>query len=173
MNFSRPFAIVLLAMLSIPLSAAELVAGNDFTKPIEAILSSWIIKPEEANLVTRKEEGKLSFLSLASTAPGSAQLRQDIKVPENAKTLTLSLNVRVSGVIKGEKAWNVPRVVILWKGDKEKKQQFPINFNKDAPWTKKTFTIIVPAEYTAFSLWVGPHSCTGVMDIAEMSIISE
>jgi len=166
-------AVVAVLMFTASLGAAELVAGNDFSKPKETILTSWKVKAEEAAGISQMTEGGLSFIRLTCKAPGSVLMRQDIAIPADAKTLTLEFNLRVSDVARGEKRWNVPRIAILWRGDTEKTQQVQFNFTKAADWDTQRSVIPIPGDYKAFSLWVGTPSGTGVMDISTLSIQAE
>lgn len=166
-------ATVILLLLSTTGMAMELVKGADFTTEIDPILSAWQVKPDERPRITRKSEGKISYISLTSAAPDSTLMRQTIAVPAGTKTLHLRIKARASGVVQGEKWYCVPRLAVQWVGDKEYSKQFVINYRKDADWTVQTHIIAVPDEFTSFEVVVGIPKGTGVMDVSELSLQAE
>lgn len=164
-----------ITLLLLPLTgmAMELIKGGDFTQEIDPILSAWQVKPDERSRITQNTENQTSYITLTSSAPESTLMRQTIAVPPGTKTLHLHIKARISGVIRGEKWYCVPRLAIQWVGDKEHSKQFVIDYRKDSDWNEQHHTIAVPDEFTSFELVLGTPKGTGVMDVAKLSLQTE
>jgi hypothetical protein len=128
-------------------STASLIANGNLE--LDANADAWPDQwPRAKDGIRWEKEGDNHFFRLESSKPGeTVLLYHSVKLPKDVPALKLTWRQRITGLKPGKQAWFDARVMLEFKDSDGKKltgSPAAPYARKDADWTERSFSFLVP-----------------------------
>lgn len=172
-------SIVICATLIATAGKGNLVVNGDFEGKAEPanMPEGWSAGNAQHINVVKEQAGDNdnAFLRISLPESGTQVTGQKIELPEDAKSLTLSIKMRAADIVPGDQNWHTARFAYeFYNAAGEKVGGYPpaleIRQSSDE-WKTITREVQVPAGAVRIQVLVGLWSSQGQVDFDEVSVV--
>ncbi len=173
MNAKHQLVFALLGMVAVPASAQQnLLPQGDFNNP--SVTTEWaegfnIPKNREFQVVS--ENGK-HWLRIENH-DANRQLdyvHAYVKVAPRITSLTVAVRMRARNLSIGKEGWHTARVALMFEGGSFGYPALVPELRADSDWVTKSVELKVPAGATRLNIQPAMFYCTGVFEIADLTV---
>ncbi len=172
LNFLVPLIVFVLVLFSVSASAQiNLLPQGSFENP--GVNTGWA---EGFNIPNNQEfrvasQGGKHWLRIENTDPKRQldYVHAYVKVSAQITSLTLAVRMKATNLKVGKEGWHDARIALSFEGGSFGYPPVP-ELNADSDWVSKTVELKVPAGATRLNIQPALFYCTGVFEIADITV---
>ncbi|MGA2498554.1 MAG: sugar-binding domain-containing protein, partial [Tepidisphaeraceae bacterium] len=173
MNIQLPLIIALLCVAGRPVSAqVNIFPQGNFKNPgADTEWAQGFSIPQNQDFQVITENGK-SWLRIENRDPARQvdSVHAYVKVTPQIASLTISVRLRATNLKPGKEGWHDARVAMSFEGVSSGYPPQVPELRADSDWVTQTVELKVPKGATRLNLQPALFRCTGVFEIADLTI---